>query len=54
LSFVGVKMLLADFYPVPVGISLAVIASVLVLSVAASLIWPDTKYEDIPNITMKD
>ena len=54
LSFVGVKMLIADFYHIPVGISLTVISSILVLSIIASMIWPDTKYEDIPNITMKD
>ena len=54
LSFVGVKMLIADFYHIPVGISLMVISSILVASIVASIIWPDTKYEDIPNITMKD
>lgn len=54
LSFVGVKMLIADFFHVPVGVSLIVISSILVISVVASIIWPDTKYEDIPNITMKD
>lgn len=54
LSFVGVKMLIADFYHIPVGISLTVISSLLVISIVASIIWPDTKYEDIPNITMKD
>lgn len=40
LSFVGVKMLLSDFYKIPIGISLGVIALALVLSVVASLIWP--------------
>ena len=54
LSFVGVKMLIADFFHVPVGISLIVISSVLVISIVASIIWPDTKFEDIPNITVKD
>ena len=54
LSFVGVKMLIADFFHVPIGVSLSVISSILVISIVASIIWPDTKYEDIPNITMKD
>ena len=54
LSFVGVKMLIADFYPIPVGISLTVISSILVLSIAASIIRPDTKYKNIPNITLKE
>ena len=54
LSFVGVKMLIADFFPVPTGISLIIISSILVISIIASIIWPDTRYEDIPNVTMKD
>lgn len=54
LSFVGVKMLIEDFFHIPVGASLIVISSILVISVAASIIWPDTKYEDIPNVTTKE
>jgi tellurite resistance protein TerC len=54
LSFVGVKMLIADFFHVPTGISLIVISSILVISIIASMIWPDTKYEDIPQITIKE
>ena len=54
LSFVGVKMLIVDFFHVPITISLMVISSILILSVVASIIWPDTKFEDIPNVTMKD
>ena len=53
LSFVGVKMLIEDFFHVPVGASLIVISSILVISVVASIIWPDTKYEDIPQITIE-
>lgn len=37
LVFVGSKMLIADLYHVPIGISLGVIASVLTLSIALSL-----------------
>jgi tellurite resistance protein TerC len=40
LVFVGTKMLLADIYPVPIGVSLGVIALVLGAAVAASLLWP--------------
>lgn len=40
LSFVGVKMVLTDIYKIPIGISLAIIAGVLTISVVASLIWP--------------
>jgi tellurite resistance protein TerC len=42
LVFVGLKMLAADVYKVPVGVSLAVIAGVLVVAVAASWFWPRT------------
>jgi tellurite resistance protein TerC len=40
LVFVGSKMLLVDIYPVPIGISLGVIALVLGGAVGASLLWP--------------
>ena len=41
LSFVGVKMLLGHTpFAIPIGISLAVVAFVLAMSVMASLIWP--------------
>ena len=40
LVFVGVKMLVVDFYKIPIGISLLVIALVLLASVLASLMWP--------------
>ncbi|MBL8100157.1 MAG: TerC family protein [Anaerolineales bacterium] len=38
LSFIGVKMLLIDLYKIPVGVSLTVVASVLTISVIASII----------------
>lgn len=40
LAFVGVKMLIHDWVELPTVASLAVIAGVLGLSVAASVIWP--------------
>ena len=40
LVFVGAKMLLADVYPIPIGVSLGVVVSVLAASVVASLLWP--------------
>ena len=40
LAVVGVKMLISDLVAVPVGVSLAVIGTVLGGSVAASLLWP--------------
>lgn len=43
LTFVGLKMLLVDVFPIPIGIALAIIAGVIILSVAASLYWPSKK-----------
>jgi tellurite resistance protein TerC len=40
LTFVGVKMLGESFFHIGIGVSLAIILSVLVISIAASLIWP--------------
>ncbi|HVT42936.1 MAG TPA: TerC family protein [Thermoanaerobaculia bacterium] len=40
LLFVGAKMLISTFYKIPIGVSLAVVASLLTLSIAASLFWP--------------
>lgn len=40
LVFVGTKMMLSDIFKVPIGVSLAVIAGVIGLSVAASVLWP--------------
>jgi tellurite resistance protein TerC len=42
LVFVGVKMLAADVYPIPIGVSLGIIVLVLTAAVAASLRWPQT------------
>lgn len=40
LVFIGLKMLVADFYKVPVGLSLAVVALILTVSVLASVLIP--------------
>lgn len=40
LMFVGVKMLLGDVYKIPIGLSLAVVASILAVSIVASLFRP--------------
>jgi tellurite resistance protein TerC len=37
LCFVGAKMLLADFYKIPIGMSLGVVAGILLLSILASV-----------------
>jgi len=43
LMFVGAKMLASHYYDLPVTITLAVIAAVLAISIAASLVWPQKK-----------
>jgi tellurite resistance protein TerC len=40
LCFVGVKMMIVDFYKIPIGISLGVVAGILVISILASLLKP--------------
>jgi tellurite resistance protein TerC len=45
LTFVGAKMLLEHWIHIPIMLSLAVVLGVLVLSVIASLIWPQAKTE---------
>jgi tellurite resistance protein TerC len=42
LVFVGAKMLMADVYRVPIGVSLAIIVGVLASAIAASLLWPNS------------
>ena len=45
LSFVGIKMMLADVYKIPIGISLGVIATILTLSIVVSLLFPRKREE---------
>jgi len=40
LVFVGTKMLISDFYKIPIVVSLAVVAALLLLAIVASVIWP--------------
>lgn len=40
LIFIGVKMLIADYYPIPTLVALAVVAGVLLVSVLASVLHP--------------
>jgi len=40
LIFIGAKMLVSSYYPIPTGIALAVVAGVLAISVLASLAHP--------------
>ena len=49
LIFVGVKMLAADLYDMPIGLSLATIVVVLGASALASWIWPKVEEEPALN-----
>jgi tellurite resistance protein TerC len=40
LTFVGMKMLLAEVYPIPIILTLLLVGGVILLSVLASLVWP--------------
>jgi len=40
LVFVGVKMVLADIYKIPIGVALGVVAGLLLISVVASILRP--------------
>ncbi|HYK87603.1 MAG TPA: TerC family protein, partial [Acidobacteriota bacterium] len=40
LMFIGIKMLIAKFLPIPIGISLGLVAAILTVAVVSSLIWP--------------
>ena len=48
LAFVGVKMLLSEVRPIPIGISLGVVGTVLLGSVLLSLAFP--RHVDVPNV----
>jgi tellurite resistance protein TerC len=59
LVFVGVKMLLADVYKMPIGMALGVVGGVLTLSVIASLMRPPaaeavSAVTDVPEAPAKD
>lgn len=43
LVFVGVKMLIADFYKVPISVALGAVAGILAISVVASVLFPRKK-----------
>ena len=40
LTFVGLKMLLGEVYPIPITITLLVVGGVLLIAILASIIWP--------------
>jgi len=47
-------MMIADFFHVPVGISLLIIASILAASIISSVVWPEKEEGEVPPVTMKE
>jgi len=43
LLFIGAKMLASDYYQIPTGVALGVVAGVLLVSVLASLVHPQSQ-----------
>jgi tellurite resistance protein TerC len=53
LVFVGVKMLIAEFYEIPVSIALGVVAGILSLSIILSILKPGTGDEQTGSARLK-
>jgi len=53
LVFVGAKMLLVDVFKIPVAISLFVVATILAVSVIASLLWPKKRTLEEPKLEIE-
>lgn len=53
LGFVGIKMVLADVYKIPIGLSLIVISSILGIAIVASLLYPRKKSESKLTVTVR-
>jgi len=47
LIFVGAKMLVSNYFKLPIYIALGFIAFALVVSIAASLMWPQKETTDV-------
>jgi tellurite resistance protein TerC len=43
LMFVGVKMLIADWFEIPIGVALGVVLGILALSIGASWVWKEPR-----------
>jgi tellurite resistance protein TerC len=40
LAFIGAKMLIEPWWPVPLGLALSIVAGILAIAVLASVVWP--------------
>ncbi|HEX9295519.1 MAG TPA: TerC family protein [Polyangiaceae bacterium] len=48
LAFVGIKMLISGVYAIPIGVSLAVVATLVAAAIVASTPWRRAKAPDLP------
>ncbi len=54
LCFVGAKMMIVDFYKIPIGVSLGVVAGILGISIVASLLSPPkAKGVDVSQVVLR-
>jgi tellurite resistance protein TerC len=43
LMFIGIKMLIGGVYQIPIGLSLSIVASILIGAIVVSILWPPQK-----------
>ncbi|MBF9237134.1 TerC family protein [Hymenobacter sp. BT683] len=48
LVFIGAKILLESFFPIPMPVALGVVGGLLLLSVLASVVWPKKEADTLP------
>lgn len=53
LGFIGVKMLIHDFYKIPIEIALGVVFVLLTLAILASLVFPEKKKEEAEAVVVQ-
>jgi len=47
LMFIGVKMLVSEYFQIPIGVALSVVGGILVISVIASLVFPRKRLDSV-------
>ena len=48
LVFVGLKMIISEFFKIPVAVALGVISGILIISIASSLLFPKHEKSPVP------
>ncbi|MFC1475369.1 TerC family protein [Candidatus Zixiibacteriota bacterium] len=47
LTFIGIKMVLMDLFPISIVAALCAVGGILIVSIVASLLWPRKKTEEV-------